>query len=279
MRSELPPLKDDGLATPTVGEWSEVKYAHVAYYAGMFSTSMKNKWSARVYIDLFAGAGRAQLKDTRKIVEASPLIALNVADSFSKYFFCEQDQERLSTLKKRVAGHPNSSRVTFIEGDINSQVRAVLSQMPDPKKTLSFCFADPFRLENLKFATIRSLAELNIDFLILVPSFMDANRNPKYYLKPQNKTVEEYLDDPRWRVKWSKDRQPGSKFGLFILERFKDKMASLNFMFEDLQKLVEVRSSARNLPLYHLPFYSRSELALKFWTTTKKYSDHQGQLF
>ena len=45
-------LEDDGLYTPTVGNWSDVKYRLISNYAEMFSTSMRRKWDGRVYIDL-----------------------------------------------------------------------------------------------------------------------------------------------------------------------------------------------------------------------------------
>ena len=53
-------LDEDGLITPNVGIWNEKKYKLVQYYAGIFATSMKNKWDCRTYIDLFAGAGRSK---------------------------------------------------------------------------------------------------------------------------------------------------------------------------------------------------------------------------
>src|SRR5438105_2170269 len=59
---QLPRLKDDGLHAPEVGRWAEQKYRLVATYAGMFATGMKKKWEKRIYIDLFAGAGRSRIE-------------------------------------------------------------------------------------------------------------------------------------------------------------------------------------------------------------------------
>jgi hypothetical protein len=78
MTFKLPELEDDGLSTPDISEWGEEKYRLVGYYATLFANSMKGKWGSRVYIDLFSGAGRARIKDTNRILPASPLLALDV---------------------------------------------------------------------------------------------------------------------------------------------------------------------------------------------------------
>ncbi len=39
--------------------------------------------------------------------------------------------------------------------------------------------------------------------------------------------------------------------------------------------MVHVRSIEKNLPLYHLAFFSRNELGRKFWKEARKYSDDQ----
>ena len=72
----LKPLDNDGLSTPEIGAWGEEKYRHVQLYASLFVKSMRSKWDALVYLDLFAGSGRSKIRDTTRIVNASPLIVL-----------------------------------------------------------------------------------------------------------------------------------------------------------------------------------------------------------
>ena len=86
-------LDDDELLTPEVGPWAEEKYKYVSYYNKLFSTSMKDRWDCRTYIDLFAGAGRSRIRRTNKILAGSPLLALGVPDQYDKYIFCERDRE------------------------------------------------------------------------------------------------------------------------------------------------------------------------------------------
>jgi three-Cys-motif partner protein len=93
-------LLDDGLDTPEIGPWGEEKYRLVHLFARLFATSMKEKWDYRVYIDLFAGSGRSRIEGTKRIIRASPLLALEIPDQFDRYIFCEQDEERMAALQR-----------------------------------------------------------------------------------------------------------------------------------------------------------------------------------
>ncbi len=92
MLEDLPQLNDDGLLIPEVGSWAERKYRILWNYAKMFTTGTKNKWHERIYIDLYAGAGFARIRESSIIVPASPLLALDIPDKFDKYIFCEQEE-------------------------------------------------------------------------------------------------------------------------------------------------------------------------------------------
>ena len=262
MLEKLPILKDDGLATPEVGLWAEYKYRLVWNYAKMFAASMKVKWDSRVYIDLYAGAGRSRIENTKTIVPASPLLAMNILSKFDKYIFCENDKERMQALKARVKRDYPDSDVSFIETDVNKKVEEVISNIPKHYKefkVLTFCFVDPFNLKNLKFQTIRKLAEKYIDFLILIPSGMDANRNISYYIDESNTAVEDFTGASQWRDEWRLEGAKWENFGLFFADLFGRQMRTLTYFYEGLADMVHIRSTEKNLPLYHLAFFSRNE--------------------
>jgi hypothetical protein len=96
-------LEDDGLLLPEVGEWSERKYRLIASYAAMFATAMRGKWKTRTYVDLFAGAGRAKIKGSQRIVATSATLALDVPHPFDGYVLCELDPRKAEALQRRVA--------------------------------------------------------------------------------------------------------------------------------------------------------------------------------
>ena len=47
----------DGLPAMKVNVWARRKHHYLDRYLDIFAGGMKNKWSRRVYIDLFAGPG------------------------------------------------------------------------------------------------------------------------------------------------------------------------------------------------------------------------------
>ena len=55
---------EDGLIIPEVGQWAKRKYHFLHRYLDIFATGMKNKWRRRIYVDLFAGAGFARLRNS-----------------------------------------------------------------------------------------------------------------------------------------------------------------------------------------------------------------------
>lgn len=130
MTGKLPRLEPDGLITPEVGAWGERKYRLVANYASMFSTSMKRKWQCRVYVDLFAGSGRAKLEGSSHIVPGSPLLAVRLDSRFDEYVFCEEDEEKIEALRIRVAREAPDLRPVYVDGDANAAVDRILLALP-----------------------------------------------------------------------------------------------------------------------------------------------------
>jgi three-Cys-motif partner protein len=277
MIEKLPNLADDGLITPEVGAWAEQKYRLVWNYARLFATSMKNKWDARIYIDLFSGAGRAKIENTKQIVPASPLLSLDIPDQFNKYIFCENEDEKRHVLEVRVKrDHPGVS-VDYVE-DANSHVDAIIKNIPRHHigyRVLSFCFADPYKVKNLQFNTIKRLSDKYIDFLILLPTYMDAHRNITYYIDEANTAIEDFTGAREWRKEWKATGSRNLDFGLFVADLFGRQMKALKYLYSGPSDMVLVRSTDKNLPLYHLAFFSRNQKGADFWKEARKYSTDQ----
>ena len=225
---------------------------------------------------LFAGAGRARIGDTDKIVPASPLIALGVPDKFDRYVFCEAQAKPIQALEQRVHKAYPEADVHYVHGDSNAQVDDVLAAIP-ARKSLTFCVVDPFSTTALAFNTIRRLSERRTDFFVLIASYMDANRNEATYVKEGDERVAHFLGDAGWRDRWIDARDAcGARFGSFIVARFGEQMKQLRYL---AGTPVTVRLCEKNVRLYHLAFYSRHELGIKFWDKARKSTDDQTTLF
>jgi three-Cys-motif partner protein len=276
----LPQLDDDGLVLPEARDWAETKYRLIGNYAEMFATSMRGKWDTRVYVDLFAGAGRARVRETQAIVPTSAMLALQVRHPFDRYVFCDINSDRLRALKIRADRDSPEREVRLVAGDCNASASLILAEIPRARRVLSFCVVDPYRVADLNFATVAALAERSVDFLVLIPSYMDAHRNLKSYLQPGNRTIGEFIGDPRWRERWMRiAAEPAPKdFGSFVVDRFSEGMRNLGYLYEGPGEEVLVRGKGKRR-LYSLAFFSRHPLGRKFWRQARHYSEDQLALF
>jgi hypothetical protein len=66
-----------------------------------------------------------------------------------------------------------------------------------------------------------------------------------------------------------------SDFRTFLAREFAMSMESLGYLHQELHQMKLVRSSEKNLPLYYLALFSRSETAYGFWKDVLKYSVDQ----
>ncbi len=253
-------IEDDGLITPEIGSWGEEKYRHVTFYSALFAKSMRNKWDSLVYIDLFSGAGRSRIRGTTRIVNSSPLTVLGLSNKFDRYIFCEKDRRKCEALKKRIGRDFPELDAHVIDGDANDKVAEILDKMPSYRKdyhVLAFCFADPYALNNLRFDTLRRLSARFMDFLVLIPSGMDAHRFESNYVKPDNLIVEEFLGTNEWRSAWKEFKGKRIPFERFIVQEFGESMGKLGYLCPSLEDTKLIRSDEKNLLLYRLVLYSR----------------------
>jgi len=270
--------QDDGLFIDSAGTWAEQKHKLIAHYARMFATSMKNKWQCRVYIDLFSSSGLAIIKGTSRIVKTSPLLSLDIPDQFDRYIFCDIEKEKIETLKERVSNICPKVDVKYHIGDCNKLVDTIIRSIPSYSRNyrvLSFCVIDPYKIDSFSFQTLEKLSARFMDFLVLIPSFMDANRNTLNYFNGKSKVVEKYLGYQDWRSDWESEKSKGLKFGTFLVLKFNERMCSLRYICLEPNEYVLIRNPKRNVPLYHLAFYSKNPLGKKFWNDARKGANAQ----
>jgi three-Cys-motif partner protein len=258
-----------------VGAWAEEKYQLVLCYATIVAKSMSKKpWQGLVYLDLFAGAGRARIAGTQQIIPASPLLVLGIQNGFGTHIFCELDQANANALRTRTAAAAAGRRVVVVEGDTNANVDTILSHIPE--RSLTFCFVDPFAIAPLQFTTIRRLADARrMDFLVLLATGMDVTRNERLYTRPEDRRVSEAVGHDNWRARWPQLRMG---FGDFVADEFGRSMATLGYHYSGLADTEEI-DNGKNAPIYRLAFFSRHPLGDDFWKKCRRSADPNRRLF
>ena len=165
--------------------WTVEKLEIIDKYLDAFTGVFKKQdWAEKIYIDAFAGSGKAILQEGIEI-EGSPAIALKY--DFAKYYFIEYDKKRIDELKNYIkANFPNKvSKVTFIEGDCNAVLPNIFSELSQNKNVRGVMFLDPHALE-LKWEILEKAKSICIDIWYLFP--MMSNR----LLQKEKKISEEF---------------------------------------------------------------------------------------
>ncbi|MBI2969049.1 MAG: three-Cys-motif partner protein TcmP [Bacteroidetes bacterium] len=226
-----------------------------------------------------AGSGYTRIRNTKKIIKTSPLIALSLNVPFTEYIFCEKENDLCNALRERVKRDFPNKKVTIIEGDCNEKIDEIISHLPKFSRNntvLSFCFVDPFAL-NIHFTTIEKLGIFAMDFLILLALGMDANRNFELYLNNSNDKILKFLNNENWREKFAENHPMEHKsFIQFLAQEFRANIEKIGYT--KAENFHEIRSSDKNLPLYHLAFFSKHNLGNDFWNKVQSYSDGQHKL-
>ena len=208
----------------------------------------------------------------------SPLLALSVAEPFTRYIFCDKDERNIEALRARVERDFAWADARFVNAPGVGAVDEIISHLPRGTSTLNFCFADPFDLE-FDFRIVERLARgRKMDFLTLLAAQMDGQRNVANYLGPSNTRIERLLNEPDWRAKWDAARKAGAKFQWFLVEEYYNAMERIDYTRPKPSDAHKVETESRSVPLYYLLFFSRHVLGYKFWREALKYSDSQRSL-
>ncbi|HEY0510463.1 MAG TPA: hypothetical protein VGH73_01075 [Thermoanaerobaculia bacterium] len=85
-----------------------------------------------------------------------------------------------------------------------------------------------------------------------------------------------FIGDGEWRARWTGSRLG---FGDFVVDEFGRSMARISYRYEGIGDMKLIRSTEKNLALYHLSFFSRHPLGAKFWDQCRKYTNPQRSLF
>jgi three-Cys-motif partner protein len=253
---KLPPPEDDGLFTPTVGDWSRHKHYFLMRYIDAFTTSMKDKkWTSLHYIDLFAGAGLERLKDSGELDWGSPMIAAKAPNQFDRLHLCEKKKHKYEALNSRISQIKPGSQI--LHGDANEKINEIVPAIS--QGSLALAFLDPSGL-HLEFDTLKVLSDIRADFIIFFPDHLDALRNWEHnYLDNPNSNLDRCLGKGSdWRS--IINGTPRDRLAEVLRDLYVSQIKSLGYTQFEYERVF-----MKSHPLYILIFCSRSKLAAKLW--------------
>lgn len=260
----------DGLALPQIGSWGKRKYHILGRYLDQFTTAMRPRWPAGLhFIDLFAGAGLAQVRESGEIVYGSPLIAATLKYPFTTMHFCDAERVNTIALGQRLAKIAPADRFTVHCGDANRIINQILEPIPK-RDALSVAFADPYGL-HLDFDTVRILTPIRADLIVLMADNMDALRNwATYYDRDPESSLDRFMGEPGWRDELRKTSPERQAFKL--RSRYEQRLRSIGYSHFDTAPI----KNSQGRDIYSLMYASRNALGGKFWRNALRI-DESGQ--
>lgn len=249
---------------PEVGSWvPEEKHERLKRYIDI-SRAVRRRFlgvgkAGATYIDLFAGPGKARVRETEKIIDGSPVVAFKIADEkgtpFSEIHIADVNGEAVEECNRCLAALGVTAH-RYV-GPADQTVQQVAAKL-NPH-ALHFAFLDPFNLDDLPFQVISRLAQLKrIDMLIHV-SVQDLQRNLSRYIEATNCSLDTFA--PGWRHAIDA-RLPGDSVRRQVLQHWLSLIQKLNMQ---PSHGIELVAGGKNQPLYWLVLVSRSSKAHEFW--------------
>jgi three-Cys-motif partner protein len=253
--------RSDGLAIRDSGPWIHDKHKLLNYYGNIFARGMKNKWSTRIYYELFSGPGRCLIRDSDQEADGSPLQVLK--HDFTRFIFTEMNVALAEALRDRLVGHPKADLCEIWCGDCSEAI----GHVSVPRGALTFAFIDPTGIGQAPFSLIERMNQkTRFDLLINIQHGMGIKMNMHQYLPDANEqsALTRFLGNEQWK---GLAMESPRSFFLGVLDLYKQQLGSLGFVAGGREVLI---SNTNNTPLYLLLFASKSPRAQDFWDKSLK---------
>ena len=276
-------LGADDRPVQCVGTWAEDKYYFLERYLNA-SRKARQKFSDQgnsVFIDLFSGPGRCIIREKKEEISSGGFCATELSEApFNEYIFSDIDEKNIEALRQRT--QQKSNRI-FYTGDSNETINDIVSYLKKKDYRYHFAYIDPFAPENLKFATLKALAQFKrMDMLIHFP-IGSIHRNLDNWMGRTNTILDTFLGTDTWRDR-IKDARENAKYNDYhvLTDVFKEQLKSVGYPEEGLRSgildelpTVSVKNT-RNVNLYVLILAAKHERAQKIWNSIIKI-DSKGQ--
>lgn len=242
-----------------VGSWvPEQKHTYLSKYLDA-SRHAWSKWSSRVLIDPFCGAGRIRVRGETITRDGGAMIAWrqSVAGGapFTQILVGDLQQARAKACAARLAA--DGAPVQMFVGPASETVRQMAAVVP--RGALCMAYIDPYNLEVLSFDLIEALAELKVDFAVHF-STMDLDRNVDFEFDPERGRFDKTA--PGWRDNIDVKKMSKAAARLAFFEYWCELVRKLGFEFSRSMPIVR---NDHGHGIYRLVFFARHDLPLRVW--------------
>jgi len=171
------------------------KLNFLKYYLPKCTATISTDCSRSYYVDAFASSGKNRLRNSGRILEGSPLIALQTEPAFTNYIFIESNGWYYYQLLENIASHHDRLDIQSFFDDCNKLLPDVLARIP-PNSPL-FVFFDPEGIQELLWVTVEEVAKRSNAHLIVTFSCMGVARCCQK--RQDEDALDRFYGTRRWR--------------------------------------------------------------------------------
>lgn len=167
---------------PEVGPWAKEKLDALTRYLDFYTKVLKNQPWRTVYLDAYAGGGRAVVRaeeradagvaslfgdeppidaETRELIDGSPRVALSIANPFDRYVFADPDPDRAAELEALKPEFEGARSINVFQKTAAEGIAWVTTQPISRRTHRGIAFLDPFGAK-LDWASIQKLADTGL---------------------------------------------------------------------------------------------------------------------
>ena len=248
---------DDGLPSIAAESWVRHKVEVIRQYLTSFAGQLAGKVDDIIFVDLYAGNGLYSMGSRKELFPSASLMSLSLDIPISRFVFCEQDNDRLSTLKIRINKYFRNRNVILLDGkpeDILSRLELYVPPTKGNYKSAVLCLCDAFSLE-MPFSTIRQLSEKGFSFLMPFTFALNDRVNYEFYLVESRERIKKFLGiDSLERLEKGVDSN--TAFYKRMVMIYQNNMLAMGF--NGSTSAHKIDSGLMELPVYYMGFYSQN---------------------
>ena len=167
---------------PEVGPWAKEKLDALSRYLDFYTKVLKNQPWRTIYLDAYAGGGRAVVRtkervttggpslfgdepsidtEARELIDGSPRVALGIANPFDRYVLIDPDPNRAAELEMLKTEFADTRSINILPMTAADGIAWVTAQPISRRTHRGVAFLDPFGAK-LDWASIQKLAETRL---------------------------------------------------------------------------------------------------------------------
>ena len=248
---------DDGLPTVAAENWVKFKIDTIGQYLSSFAGQLAGKVDDIIFVDLYAGNGMYSMGARKELFPSSALMALSLDVPISRYVFCEQDPDRLSTLKIRVNKYFRNRNVILLDGkpaDVVSRLDLYVPPSKGSYRSAVICLCDAFSFE-MPFDVIRQLSDKGFSFLIPFTFALNDRINYEFYLVESRERLKKFLGAENLD-RLEKGVDSNTAFYKRLVMIYQNNLLGMGF--NGSTSAHKIDSGLMELPVYYMGLYSQN---------------------